>query len=104
MTQSMEFVTWKEDRNGKWSETTYSGFRTKIDGKEILISELSHGWRVFFIIDREKYYFLSTKKIAGFPSELLTQARRALTTDAEFQVQMKKHNEELLSSLGKNKK
>ena len=104
MQQSMEFVTWKENRDGKWSETTYSGLRTQIDEREILISKLSHGWRVFFIVDRGKYNFLSTEKISKIPFGLLTQARLALTADTEFQIQMEKHNEELLSSLRKNKK
>lgn len=88
MQQYMEIVTWKEDRDGEWSNTTYSGLRTEIDGREVLISKLSHGWRVFPIVDRKKYNFLFTEKITEIPFGLFTQVRLALKADTEFQVQM----------------
>lgn len=77
---------WKEKRGNGWSETDYSGLLVNIDGKDYLISKLSHGLRVIPMKEVSYYLFkdASNKKVEvseGF----MRKAVLALEADVAFQ-------------------
>ena len=77
---------WKEKRGDGWSETDYAGLLVKIDGKNYLISKLSHGLRVIPMKEDGYYKWTgSPNEKVEVSEEFMRKAMLALQADMAFQ-------------------
>ena len=88
MSQTGEFIQWREKRREGWSETCYSGIRFNLDGYVVVVSKLSHGLRALPFKHRSNYQYIAEPIDLVVPDQLVNAARKALAADGEFQQQL----------------
>ncbi len=78
-------VRWREVRGGKLSATVYAGVLTEVGNQKVLVSNLSHGLRVFPKRSDSEYCPYGDPVEIDVSVEFLAAVRKVFLADQEFQ-------------------